>query len=230
MSSLEIACFNAPSAILAAKAGADRIELCADYSLGGVTPSLPTLNTTRSELQELNISIPINVMIRPRGGDFTYSTAEFSQMKSNIGIFKSSNAVNGFVFGILTPDNEIDSARNKELVDAAYSLPCTFHRAVDEVDDLDAAVQSIVKCGFTSILTSGGARSASEGRIRVAELQEKFGGRISIILGGGVRSTNALELRNDTGVEWLHSAAITGSDEEVDSQETEKMASILQNA
>jgi copper homeostasis protein len=227
---LEIASFNAPSAILAAKAGADRIELCADYSAGGVTPALPTLHTIRSKLQELNIDTPINIMIRPRGGDFTYSAAEFSQMKSHIQTFKSSTAVTGFVFGILTPDGQIDGVRNAELVDAACPLPCTFHRAVDQVDDLDAAVQIIVDCGFTSILTSGGARSAREGRTRVGEMQREYGGRISIVLGGGVRSANVLELKRETGVEWVHSSAITGADEEVDEQEVRKMVEILRDA
>lgn len=241
---LEIACFNAPSAILAANAGADRIELCADYSAGGVTPALPTLRSIREELDassehtSANASarcsrdrrIPINVMIRPRSGNFTYSAAELSQMKSNMETFKDSNVVDGFVFGILTADGKIDAASNKELVEAASPLPCTFHRAIDEVADLDAAVETIVDCGFTSILTSGGTTSASKGRARVAELQNKFGGRISIILGGGVRSTNALELRNETGVAWLHSAAITGPGEEVDKQEAQKMVEILRNA
>ncbi|KAF3035117.1 hypothetical protein E8E12_005261 [Didymella heteroderae] len=222
---LEVACFNATSAILAATAGADRIELCADYSAGGVTPSLSTLHAIRKETDK-----PINVMVRPRGGDFAYSAAEFSQMRSNLDIFKDSNAVDGFVFGILTEGNEVNEARNRELVEAAHPLPCTFHRAIDEVADLDTAVKTIVACGFKNILTSGGAASASQGQARVAELQEKFGERISIILGGGIRSTNVMELRKETAVEWLHSAAITGSEEEVDPEEVKKMVELLQNA
>lgn len=240
---LEIACFNAPSAIAAAKAGASRIELCADYAAGGVTPILSTLHSIREELDassnrtspdespsSSHDRVPINVMIRPRGGDFTYSTAELSEMKSNIEWFKAAKSVDGFVFGVLISDNEVDNARNKELVEAASPLPCTFHRAIDEVEDLDAAVEAVIECGFTSILTSGGAKTATEGRDRVAQLQRKFGERISIILGGGVRSANVLELRNDTGVEWLHSAAITGTDEEINGQEVQRMIEILQNA
>lgn len=227
---LEIACFNAPSAVDAAKARADRIELCADYTAGGITPALSALHTIHSELQNSSTKIPINVMIRPRGGDFTCSAAECSQMKSNIEMFKASQAADGLVFGILTASHSIDSARNKELVEAAAPLPCTFHRAIDEVQDVDAAIETIIDCGFTSILTSGGARSAMEGRERVKELQEKYGERIGFILGGGVRSTNVLELKNETGVQWVHSAAITGSDEEVDEQEVRKMVELLQNA
>lgn len=220
---LELACFSAPSALAAAKAGADRIELCADYSAGGVTPSLSTLHAVREATRK-----PINVMIRPRGGDFVVSPAQVAQMKSNIDMFRASGAVDGFVFGVLTKDGRVDTARNRELVEAAGSLPCTFHRAIDQVADLDAAVEAIIDCGFTSILTSGGAGSASSGRARVAELQERFGGRISIILGGGVRSTNVVELRDKTGVEWLHSAAITGAGEEVDPEEVGKMVELLQ--
>ncbi|KAF1931504.1 putative copper homeostasis protein [Didymella exigua CBS 183.55] len=222
---LEIACFNAASAVTAAKAGADRIELCADYAAGGVTPSLSTLHSIRKATDK-----PIHVMIRPRGGDFTYSAAQCSQMKSNIDMFKESSAVDGFVFGILTAGNEIDQARNRELVEAAKPLPCTFHRAIDDVTDLDAAVETIVDCGFASILTSGGAKNAWEGRARVGELQQKYSGRISIILGGGIRSTNVVDLKHETGVQWVHSAAITGPDEEVDSEEVGKMVELLRNA
>lgn len=227
---LEIACFNDPSAILAAKSGVGRIELCADYAAGGITPSLSTLHTIRDALQKSNLKIRINVMIRPRGGHFTCSVAEFSQMKSNVELFKASNAADGFVLGILTADKKIDQERNSELVEAANPLPCTFHRALDDVEDLDAAVETIIDCGFTSILTSGGRRSAMGGRERIKELQEKYGERISFILGGGVRSTNVLNLKNETGVQWVHSAAITGSDEEVDEQEVRKMVELLQNA
>jgi copper homeostasis protein len=219
---LEIACFTGPSAILAARLGAPRIELCADYAAGGTTPSLSTLHAIRKETDT-----PINVMIRPRGGNFTYSAAELSQMKRSIEIFKASNAADGFVFGVLTADNAVDGASCSPLLDAAHPLPCTFHRAIDLVADLDAAAETIIACGFTSILTSGGRASASEGRTRVAELQERFGGRISIVLAGGVRSANVRELSDATGVAWLHSAAITGAGEEVDPGEVGEMIALL---
>ena len=240
---LEIACFNALSAITAAKAGASRIELCADYAAGGVTPTLSTLHSIRSALEQSsddpaspddteldNKRIPINVMIRPRSGNFTYSPTSLSQMKSTIEMFKSSRMVDGFVFGILTPSLQIDIAPNEALVALAHPLPCTFHRAIDEVEDLDAAVEAVIECGFKSILTSGGAKTASEGKVRVAELQRKFGGRISVIAGGGVRSGNVRELKMETGVEWVHSAAVTGEGEEVDEQEVRRMVEILQDA
>jgi copper homeostasis protein len=173
--------------------------------------------------------IPVHVMIRPRGGDFNYSAAEFAQMKRSIEMFKGSEGVDGFVLGLLTSDRKVAEERNRELVELAKPLPCTFHRAIDEVQDLDGAVETIIGCGFRSILTSGGAKSASEGADEVARLQKKFGERISLILGGGIRNTNVMELKSRTGVEWVHSAAITGADEEVDGDEVRRMVTLLQD-
>jgi copper homeostasis protein len=217
---LEIACFNASSAITAAKAGADRIELCADYAAGGVTPTLSALQNVRKET-----TIPVNVMIRPRGGDFNYHDGEFHKMREDIGTFRT--LASGFVFGILDANHQVDEARNRELVDLAAPIPCTFHRAIDEVDDLEKAVERVVACRFKSILTSGGMKSASEGAERVGRLQERFHTRISLILGGGVRSTNAEELKGRTGVEWLHSAAITKPGEDVNEDEVEMIQEVL---
>jgi copper homeostasis protein len=217
---LEIACFNSVSAIAAAKTGADRIELCADYAAGGVTPSLSALQDVRKET-----TIPINIMIRPRAGNFNYSDEEFQQMKREIEMFKVF--AGGVVFGILDSSHRINTARNRELVENAAPLPCTFHRAIDEVEEMDEAVEEIIRCGFKSILTSGGMRSALEGAERVGRLQEKFGTRISLVLGGGVRGANAEELKRRTGVQWLHSAAITKPGEDVDEEEVKNIQRIL---
>lgn len=232
---LEIACFNASSAIRAAKAGADRIELCADYAAGGVTPPLSTLHSIRDELQkshkgfekEETNTVPINVMIRSRGGDFNYSAVEFSQMRSSMEMFKDSKTVDGFVFGVLDEEKRIDVARNRELVEVARPLPCTFHRAIDEVDDLGTAVSTIIDLGFHSILTSGGARSATDGADKVSKLRKQYGERISLVLGGGIRSTNVVDLKKKTEVEWVHSAAITGPDEDVDENEVRGLVTLL---
>jgi copper homeostasis protein len=217
---LEIACFNTASAIAAARAGADRIELCADYAAGGVTPSLSTLQDVRRE-----VTIPINVMIRPRGGDFNYSIEEFVLMKEEMELLKP--LASGFVFGILDANQHIDEARNRELVEIAAPFPCTFHRAIDEILDLEEAVQTVIQCGFKSILTSGGAKSAHEGVDKIRQLQSKFSARISLIAGGGVRSANIEELKRRTDVAWLHSAAITTPGENVDDQEVRKMQEVL---
>ena len=217
---LEIACFNSPSAILAAQAGADRIELCADYAAGGVTPSITSLHQIRQE-----VTTPIYVMIRPRAGNFVYSKAEFNQMKSGIELFKPK--ASGFVLGILDDKSKVDRQRNQELVDLAAPLPCTFHRAFDQVPDMMAATEQIIQCGFKSILTSGGQPDAITGAKTVAEQHQKFGEQISFILGGGVRSTNIESLKQQIRVEWYHSAAITQPGEMADEDEVKRLQSML---
>jgi copper homeostasis protein len=218
---LEIACFNAPSAIAAARAGADRIELCIDYAAGGITPPMSCVR----EVLPAVCSTPVMIMIRPRGGDFNYTTAEFAQMKIEIDALK--DLANGFVFGILDSEKHVDEARNRELVELAAPLPCTFHRAIDEVEDLGRAVKSVIACGFTNILTSGGGKSAAEGAETVSELQARFGQHINLVLGGGVRSANLAELKAKTAVPWFHSAAITEPGEEADVGEVRSMRQAL---
>ncbi|KAH8724397.1 copper homeostasis protein CutC [Phaeosphaeriaceae sp. PMI808] len=217
---LEVACFTVSSAISAARAGADRLELCADYSAGGITPSMHSLLQIRKETD-----IPINIMIRPRAGNFHYSAAGFEQMRHDIALF--ATLASGFVFGILDIHGHVDVARNSELVDIASPLPCTFHRAIDEAADLDEAVEMVIACGFKSLLTSGGKKNAEEGAERVKHLQEKFGKKVSLIVGGGVRSSNAAVLTRRVGVQWVHSAAITKAGEEVDVEEVIKMKDAL---
>ena len=129
MKKIEIACFNLESALIAQKAGADRVELCADMLVGGTTPIIETIQQARKHL-----TIDLYVMIRTRGGNFVYSGAEFEQMKSEIEAIKKLG-VNGFVFGILKDDNTINIEQNKVLVELANPFPCTFHRAFDAISD-----------------------------------------------------------------------------------------------
>lgn len=217
---LEIACFNVSAAIVAAKAGADRIELCADYAKGGITPSYASLERIRQE-----ITIPINVMIRPRAGNFVYTDVELFQMRSDIERFKT--VADGFVFGVLDDKNHVDYDRNRDLVQLATPLPCTFHRAFDQATDLPEATARIIDCGFTSVLTSGGQATAIAGADSVTHLQRKFGDKISFILGGGVRSSNIDSLRHQTNVSWYHSAAIMQPGETADQKEVERLQNIL---
>jgi copper homeostasis protein len=199
---LEIACFNVESALIAAKAGADRIELCAGASVGGTTPSLRDLQTVKA-----NVTIPVNVMIRPRGGNFVYSDEELDQMKVEIKQFTA--LADGFVFGVLNTNNKVDMKGNREFVQLAGGKPCTFHRAFDEITDLAAAAEDVVQCGFAAILTSGGHPNAVAGASAVAEVVESTQGRLDIITGGGVRSGNVEKLRTITNGRWFHSSAIT---------------------
>lgn len=148
-------------------------------------------------------------------------------MKRSIATFAATGLVAGFVFGVLTADDRVDEGRNVELVRAAGGLPCTFHRAIDLVADLVAGVESVVECGFRSVLTSGGGSGAWEGRERIREVQERCGGRISVIAGGKVRSGNVAGLVEETRVGWVHSAAVTDEGEEVDGEEVRDIVEVL---
>lgn len=203
MSKIEIACFNPESAIIAFENGADRIELCDGLSEGGTTPDFETIKQLREK-----INIPIFVMVRPRGGDFTYSDDEFEQMKSDLVQLKSLN-VDGFVFGILDENDEVNIEQNKTLVELAKPLPCTFHRAFDRAKDLEKSLEKVIECGFTTILTSGQKHNVSEGKENLRKLVELSNGRIEILVGGGLRSSNIEEIREFTKAGYFHSSAIT---------------------
>ena len=203
MSKIEIACFNPESAMIAFENGADRIELCDGLAEGGTTPDFETVKQLRAK-----INIPVFVMIRPRGGDFTYSDAEFKQMKNDLTQLKSLQ-VDGFVFGILDENDEVNLEQNKELVELAKPYPCTFHRAFDRAKDLENSLEKVIECGFTTILTSGQKPNVSEGKENLKKLVAQSDGRIEILVGGGLRSTNIEEIRDFTKAEYFHSSAIT---------------------
>lgn len=199
---LEIACFNMESAIIAQHAGANRIEFCAYMNVGGVTPKLEDFILLKSK-----ILIPIFVMIRPRGGNFIYSKEEFEKMKNDILQFKNAGA-DGFVFGILTKNNEINSVQNKELVELANPLPCTFHRAFDEINNQMQALETLIECGFRTLLTSGNAKNAIEGLAALKALALKANHKICIMPGGGVRSNNIEIFKENITTNWFHSSAV----------------------
>lgn len=210
---LEIACFNAESALRAHLAGADRVELCHDQSVGGLTPSLSLFTSLQAA-----IPTPINVMIRPHGRSFVHSAEDISQMEADIDAFALAGA-HGFVFGglLTAPEGRVsvDEQQMRQLVSRAAGRPCTFHRAFDEVrdEDAEAELERVIACGFTSLLTSGGAASAVQGRERLRQLVQRADGGIEVIVGGGVRSGNVKLLLEATGASWFHSSGIVdGSD------------------
>lgn len=214
---LEIACFEITSAETALNSMADRIEFCDNMELGGTTPDFyEFLHLKR------NYKTPVYVMIRPKGGPFYYSSAEFIQMKSSIITFKEAGA-DGFVFGILDAQNEIDVAKNKELLTLAGETPCTFHRAFDRTSDLDKSIQTLIKLGFRSVLTSGGKGTAMEGKDNLKNLVEKYSHKIEILIGGGVRSGNIAALKEFTGGRSFHSSAIKDYDTFVTEEEIKKL-------
>jgi copper homeostasis protein len=199
---LEIACFNMESAIIAQQAGANRIEFCADMNAGGVTPKLEEFILLKSK-----IHIPIFAMIRPKRGNFIYSNQEFEQMKNDILQFKNAGA-NGFVFGILTENKDVNIIQNKALVELANPLPCTFHRAFDEINDQLEALDTIIECGFRTILTSGNAKNAMEGLSSLKALASKANNKICIMPGGGVRANHIEILKENILTNWFHSSAV----------------------
>lgn len=202
MNKLEIACFNLESAVIAQQNGADRVELCDGIEFGGTTPNFEVTTKVRQL-----IDIDLNVMIRPRGGDFVYSDTEFEQMKLEISEFKKLN-INGFVFGILDENNYIDVKRNTELVDLAKPFPCTFHRAFDEIINFEQALEDVIFCGFSTILTSGTHSNVMDGIDVLKNLVRLAQNRITIMPGGGLRSTNINHIQEVTQATFYHSSAI----------------------
>jgi len=202
MKKLEIACFTNASIQIAFENGADRIELCDQMEVGGTTPSIEMVKFASK------FNIPKYIMIRPRGGNFIYSDEEFEIMKKSILEFKNQN-INGFVFGLLTEEFQVDIPKNKELIQLAHPLPCTFHRAFDQVIEVKQALEDCITCGFQNILTSGLKQTAIEGKEILQDLIQQANNRIIIMPGGGVRSSNIEELNSFVNSNWYHSAAIT---------------------
>jgi copper homeostasis protein len=198
---LEIAVFNIQSALLAADACADRLELCENPADGGTTPSYGTLKTVREK-----ISIPVFPIVRPRGGDFFYTDDEHAVMKKDIQLCKQSG-FEGIVIGLLNTDATIDVDRTRRLVDLAYPMEVTFHRAFDRTKDPFQSLEDIINSGCQRILTSGQVPNAFDGKDLIKKLIEQADNRIIIMPGSGVRSNNIKELANFTGATELHSSA-----------------------
>jgi copper homeostasis protein len=196
---LEISVETAEAAAAAERGGAQRIELCAELSLGGLTPSEELMRHVR----EL-VRVPIFAMIRPRAGDFVYSPEEVSQMRRDIAAAKRAE-MDGIVLGVLTKDRRVDVERTRELVKLAKPIPVTFHRAFDEVADLDAELKAVIETGAARILTSGGAPTAPQGLAALAKLVAAAGNRITIVPGSGVNPSNILEVMQRTQAREFHS-------------------------
>lgn len=182
---IEICLESAESVLLAEKGGADRVELCSDLFEGGLTPSLGCFRTAR----KMTDKIRINVMIRPRGGDFCYSDSEFETMKEDARLFREAGA-DGIVFGILTPDGRIDVERSKELIDIARPLPVTFHRAFDMSRDGFESLETLIDLSVDRVLTSGLEESVTEGADMIESLIKRAGDRIIVMPGCGFTERN----------------------------------------
>ena len=185
----------------AQKGGASRIELCERLEVGGVTPSVENIRETLGKC-----SLPVNVLVRSREGDFVYNGEEVQQMLDTIDACKSLN-VNGIVIGALTPEGDVDMPLMRRFMEAAAPLEVTFHRAFDECRDPQRALEDIIDLGCKRLLTSGQKPSAITGRLLIKELIDQAAGRIIIMPGAGIMPINIYQLISATGANEYHGSA-----------------------
>jgi len=197
---IEIATSDFLTTKSAVEGGADRIELCANLAEGGTTPSYAHIKKCREVFD-----IALFPIIRPRGGDFLYTKDEFEIMKNDIKLCKELGC-EGIVIGLLNMDGTIDMIRTSELIELAYPLEITFHRAFDRCKDPFAALEELIEIGCQRILTSGQKPTVSEGVDLIAELNKKADDRIIILPGSGVRKDNIKMLLEKTGCIEFHSS------------------------
>jgi len=198
---LEICCTSFESAKNAELSGADRIELCDNIFEGGTTPSLGLIKQVVKELK-----IKLFVLIRPRGGDFCYTTDEFDIIKSDIDYCRQVG-VDGIVSGVLNVNGSIDIGRTKELVERAQDMDFTFHRAFDLVEDYRKGIEDVIVTGASRILTSGLKENVEDGAATLKDLVQRSKGRISIMAGGGLNSGNLKYIMEETGCSEFHTTA-----------------------
>ncbi|MGG5487387.1 copper homeostasis protein CutC [Gaetbulibacter sp. PBL-D1] len=197
---LEICANSYQSAKNAQDAGAHRIELCQELSVGGITPSYGLLKQVRDTL-----SIPVFVLIRPRSGNFVYTEEEFDIMKQDILLCKDLG-FQGIISGVLNADDTIDLKQTKELVELSKPLSFTFHRAFDCVKNPEEALEQLIDLGIERILTSGLQPSAEKGINTLKKLNEKAKGRITILAGSGINQNNAKRFK-EIGLKEIHASA-----------------------
>jgi copper homeostasis protein len=199
-------CVDSIAGVRAAKAaGAGRVELCADLLEGGITPSRGMIRQAKTIA-----GIGLNVMIRPRGGDFLFDDDEFATMRSDIETAKAEGA-DGVVIGLLSATGEIDIARTRELIALARPLSVTFHRAFDMTPDPFRALEALIELGVDRVLTSGQEASALEGLPLIVELIERAGDRVLIMPGGGITARNIDRILAAARPREIHFAALEPS-------------------
>jgi len=234
---LEVIAFNIESCLLAQQSGAHRIELCDNPGEGGTTPSIGMIKAARQK-----VSIELFPIIRPRGGDFLYSDDEFDIMKEDILQCKKIGC-DGVVIGLLHADGTIDKTQTSQLVNLAYPMSVTFHRAFDRANDPFKAMEDIIESGCERILTSGQQPTASEGIELITALIKQADERIIIMPGSGLRSENITSIAKQSGAVEFHSSARTTIDSKMsfnnpamkeqlktvvlDAAEVSKMATLL---
>jgi len=198
MTLVEAAVETLEEALAAKRAGADRIELCANLGVGGTTPSAGLI---ASVVQQVNH--PVFVMIRPRGGDFVYAADEIDAMIEDIDRARPLG-IAGIVTGALRSDGSVDVESMRRLMSPAAGLAVTFHRAFDVVANRTEALEQVIDLGASRVLTSGGAATALDGAVAIAMLVDQAGERVSIMAGGKIREQNARDVIARTGVREVH--------------------------
>ena len=186
------------SSVAAERGGARRLELCDALFDGGTTPSAGMIAACKEA-----VSIPVLVMIRPRGGGFVYSDAERDVMRRDVVAARELGA-DGVVIGALRHDGSVDLTLVRSLVQAAQGLPVTFHRAFDLTPDYEASLESLADAGVKRVLTAGGTSTAIDGAATLAELVRRAGSRMVVMAGGGVREENVRSLVSVAGVREVH--------------------------
>jgi copper homeostasis protein len=202
---LEICVESVDHAVAAERGGAQRIELCSDLPSGGITPSAGLMQTARRQVR-----IPIHVLIRPRPGDFCYSDSEYEIMRNDILAAKQFR-MDGVVLGLLHPNTLVDVERTTALVELARPLPVTFHRAFDDTENLETALEEVIRTGATRILTSGGKPRASDALPILARLIQAASDRIILMPGGGINSENIVHIIRQTRAQEIHTSAGTST-------------------
>lgn len=192
---VEVCANSLESAWNAQRAGANRIELCSELGVGGITPSFGLIKMVKQQLD-----IPVHVLVRPRSGHFTYSDMEFEVMKTDI-VACMELGVDGVVSGVLLKDFSVDEERTQELVKLANPMHFTFHRAFDWVLDPVDALKQLERMGIGTVLTSGGQTSAEKGLENLEKWQKETS--MTIMPGGGVSPSNAFKFKN-SGLRALH--------------------------
>jgi copper homeostasis protein len=198
---LEICVDTVESAINAQNAGADRIELCNDLMEGGTTPGLGTITSARN-----NLTIGLNVIIRPRGGDFLYTDLEYDIMRRDIDIC-GENGVDGIVLGILRSDGTIDLERTAKLIEFARPMTATFHRAFDMCSDPNQGLEDVIATGAVRLLTSGQKNRVQDGIEMIRRLVKHAGKKIIVMPGGGISDSNIASIAGATSAAEFHLTA-----------------------
>ncbi len=196
-------CANGVESCLAAQVGgADRVELCSSIPEGGTTPSYGEIWMARRELTRTRL----HVIIRPRGGNFVYSSLEAERMEADIRLCRRMG-IDGVVFGCLTSEGDVDVALCRHLLTCCDGMSTTFHRAFDRARDARQALEAIISIGFHSLLTSGQRETAEQGIPLLRELQAQAQGRITLIAGCGVNENNIARIQRETGITEFHFSA-----------------------